>query len=130
MLIDRYLIVRTLLAAEGTMNEGFNSTRFGLRGFPRLQKGMVSRDIILAEFTGCTLPMYCRFCKTDQDAKQGVKVTAGGASHFTLTDLAVDAMIQLQSKSSQEDMVVLPSRKLFTALIATDHAPILLRKDQ
>jgi dihydroorotase len=44
------------LKGKGVMNEGFNSSRFGLRGIPKASEEIiVARDILLAELTGAKL---------------------------------------------------------------------------
>lgn len=133
-----------LLAAEGTMNEGFNSTRFGLRGIPKVaEEVMVSRDIILAEFTGCQLHIAhvstAGSVRLIRDAKaRGVKVTAEVAPHhFTLTDLAVGGYDTATKVNPplREDLDVAAIKDAIADgtidVIATDHAPHTVEeKDQ
>ncbi|MEK6647030.1 MAG: dihydroorotase [Candidatus Firestonebacteria bacterium] len=81
---------------DGVMNEGFTSTILGLRGMPKAaEEIIVSRNIILAEWTGCNLHIahvstagaveMIRLAK-----KRKVRVTAETAPHyFTLTQEAV-----------------------------------------
>ncbi len=84
------------LKGKGVMNEGLNSTRFGLRGIPRASEDViVSRDILLAEATGARL--HIAHASTEgtvrliREAKRrGIKVTAEVTPHhLTLTDDSV-----------------------------------------
>jgi dihydroorotase len=84
------------LKGRGVMNEGFNSTRFGLRGVPKASEEIiVARDILLAELTGARLHIAhvstAGSVALIREAKsRGVKVTAEATPHhLTLTDAAV-----------------------------------------
>ncbi|MCL2766634.1 MAG: dihydroorotase [Peptococcaceae bacterium] len=84
------------LSGFGLMHEGYMSTILGLPGIPASAEDvMVTRDILLAEETGCRLHiahvstagavMAIRAAKA-----RGVRVTAEATPHhFTLTDTAV-----------------------------------------
>ncbi|MDP2268913.1 MAG: dihydroorotase, partial [Deltaproteobacteria bacterium] len=81
------------LSAGGMMNEGLAATRLGLAGIPGIAEDvMVSRDIILADFTKTAVHIAHVSTKEAvalvRDAKKrGVKVTAETAPHyFSLTD--------------------------------------------
>jgi dihydroorotase len=84
------------LKGRGVMNEGFNSSRFGLRGIPRTSEEIiVARDILLAELTGAKLHIAhvstAGSVSLIREAKRrGVHVTAEATPHhLTLTDEAV-----------------------------------------
>ncbi len=86
----------TNLSAGGTMHEGFVSAETGLVGIPGIAEDvMVSRDILLAEFTGAHIHIAhvstAGAVRLIREAKsRGVRVTAETAPHyFTLTDEAV-----------------------------------------
>ena len=81
------------LSLGGAMNEGFNSTRLGLRGISRLaEEIIVSRDVMMAERLGCRLHVAHVSTRDAvemiRQAKQrGVQVTAEVTPHhLTLTD--------------------------------------------
>lgn len=124
------------LAAEGVMNEGFNATRFGLRGIPNAaEEIMVARDIILAELTGCRLHIAhvstTGSVRLIREAKaRGVKVTAEVTPHhFTLTDLAVggyDTSTKVNPPLREDSDVAAIKEAIADGtidVIATDHAP-------
>lgn len=84
------------LKGMGVMNEGFNSTRFGLRGIPAASEDLiVARDILLAELTGAKLHIAHVSTRGSveliREAKRrGTRVTAEVTPHhLTLTDDAV-----------------------------------------
>lgn len=84
------------LKGRGVMNEGFNSSRFGLRGIPRASEDIiVARDVHLAELTHSRLHIaHVSTAGTVQiirEAKRrGISVTAEVTPHhLTLTDDAV-----------------------------------------
>jgi dihydroorotase len=81
------------LSAGGTMHEGLAATRLGLAGIPGIAEDvMVSRDIILADFTKTALHIAHVSTKeavalVREAKKKGIKVTAETAPHyFSLTD--------------------------------------------
>ncbi|MFA5859926.1 MAG: dihydroorotase [Elusimicrobiota bacterium] len=85
------------LSVDGVMNEGFTSTKLGLKGIPsEAEEVMVSRDLMLAELT--TGILHIAHVSTAgsvelirQAKRRGVKVTAETAPHyFTLTDEIVE----------------------------------------
>lgn len=124
------------LSNRGSMNEGFTSTRLGLRGIPSIsEEVVVARDILLAEYTDSRV--HIAHISTGgtvrlvRDAKKrGIKVTCEVCPHhFTLTDEAVvnyntfakmNPPLRLQSdideiKKGLQDGTI--------DIIATDHAP-------
>lgn len=124
------------LSIGGVMNESFVSTELGLQGIPSMaEEVMVSRDILIAEFTGT--PVHIAHVSTMgsvrliRDAKaRGVRVTAETAPHyFTLTDEAV-RKFDVNAKVNPplrgiEDVTALKEglRDGTIDVIATDHAP-------
>lgn len=79
--------------ADGAMNEGINSTELGLPGLPSVAEDIiVSRDILMAEFTGGRIHIAHISTKNSVELvreakKKGIKVTAEVTPHhFTLTD--------------------------------------------
>ncbi len=124
------------LAEGGAMNEGVVSTRLGLRGIPTAAEDvMVSRELILAEYTG--IPVHIAHVSTAtavqliRDAKKrGVKVTAETCPHyFTLTEDAcegydTDAKMNPPLRTRRDvDAVCEGLRDGTLDMIATDHAP-------
>lgn len=84
------------LKGKGVMNEGLNSSRFGLRGIPRTSEDLiVARDILLAELTGARV--HVAHCSTigsvglvREAKRRGIRVTAEVTPHhLVLTDEAV-----------------------------------------
>jgi dihydroorotase len=81
------------LSLDGVMNEGFVSTKLGLRGMPDIAETViVYRDIFLAQFTGGRVHIAHLSTRGSVEAvrwakKQGIAVTAETCPHyFTLTD--------------------------------------------
>lgn len=79
--------------ADGAMNEGINSTELGLPGLPSVAEDIiVSRDILMAEFTGGRIHIAHISTKNSVELvreakKKGIKVTAEVTPHhFSLTD--------------------------------------------
>lgn len=79
--------------ADGAMNEGIISTELGLPGLPSVAEDIiVSRDILMAEFTGGRIHIAHISTKNSVELvreakKKGIKVTAEVTPHhFTLTD--------------------------------------------
>ena len=65
------------LAREGVMNEGFVSTRMGLKGVPNAAEDvMVARDIMLAELTGGRLHIAHVSTRRGITGGQGINVSA------------------------------------------------------
>ncbi len=126
------------LTREGMMNEGKISTILGLRGMPsQAEEIIVSRDISLAELTGCRLHLCHITTKRSVDmireAKQrGIDVTAEVTPHhLTLTEknvIGYDTNFKMKPPlRTQEDInALIKGLKDGTIdCIATDHAPHL-----
>lgn len=124
------------LADGGQMHEGAVSTMLGLKGIPSVaEEVMVSRDIMLAEYTGCQL--HIAHISTEgsvrlvrQAKARGVKVTAEAAPHhFTLTEEAVqgfntNAKVNPPLRRKVDVEAIKEGLKDGTIdVIATDHAP-------
>jgi dihydroorotase len=124
------------LSDKGVMHEGMISTELGLRGIPRAAEDvMTSRDISLAELTGCRL--HIAHVSTAgsvhlvrEAKKRGVKVTAETCPHyFTLTDEAVrgyNTMAKMNPplRTAGDVTAIKQGLKDGTIdVIATDHAP-------
>jgi dihydroorotase len=124
------------LKGKGVMNEGFNSTRFGLRGNPKAaEEIIVARDICLAELTGARLHVAhvstAGSVALIRDAKRrGIRVTAEVTPHhLTLTDEAVgnyDTNTKVAPPLREMQDVVALCEGLADGTVdclATDHAP-------
>jgi len=124
------------LAAGGVMNEGFTSTRLGLKGIPSAaEEVMVARDIILAGLTGCRLHIAhvstAGSVRLIREAKsRGVPVTAEVTPHhFTLTDSLVEGFSTATKVNpplrGEADVAALREAMADGTIdvIATDHAP-------
>ncbi|HEX3037337.1 MAG TPA: dihydroorotase [Thermodesulfobacteriota bacterium] len=124
------------LTASGVMNEGFTSTKLGLKGIPNAsEEVMVARDLMLAELTGAHLHVAhvstAGSVRLIRDAKKrGVRVTAEATPHhFTLTDkviLGYDTNAKVNPPiRGQEDVEAIREglRDGTIDVIATDHAP-------
>ncbi|MBW2651821.1 MAG: dihydroorotase, partial [Deltaproteobacteria bacterium] len=124
------------LVAGGVMNEGFTSTRLGLKGIPNAaEETIVARDIILAEMTGCRV--HIAHVSTEgavriiREAKsRGVNVTAETAPHyFSLSEEALESFdtnlkVNPPLRSAIDVEAVKEGLKDGTLdVIATDHAP-------
>ncbi|MCK5008987.1 MAG: dihydroorotase, partial [Deltaproteobacteria bacterium] len=124
------------LTAGGVMNEGFTSTRLGLKGIPNAaEETIVARDIILAEMTGCRV--HIAHVSTEgavriiREAKsRGVNVTAETAPHyFSLSEEALESFdtnfkVNPPLRSARDVEAVKEGLKDGTLdVIATDHAP-------
>ena len=124
------------MTAGGVMNEGFTSTRLGLKGIPNAaEEIVVARDILLAELTGCRI--HIAHVSTEgsvriiRDAKsRGVKVTAETApQYFSLTEDLVSSFdtnlkVNPPLRSSHDvDAIKEGLRDGTIDVIATDHAP-------
>lgn len=125
-----------LLNNAGVMNEGFYSTKLGLRGIPTAaEEVMIARDLIIAEYTGGRLHIAhvstAAGVRMIRDAKaRGVRVTCEVTPHhLTLTDAAVcdyDTNFKmnppLRSEADRQALVAGLADGTIDA-IATDHAP-------
>lgn len=124
------------LSAGGVMHEGFVSTEIGLSGIPGIaEEVMVSRDLLLAEFTGAHLHIAhvstAGSVRLIREAKaRGVRVTAETAPHyFTLTDedlRTFDTSTKVYPPlrgHEDRDAIREGLRDGTIDVIATDHAP-------
>jgi dihydroorotase len=124
------------LSGSGVMNEGFTSTRLGLRGIPPAsEEVMVARNIILAELTGARLHVahvstagsvrLIRWAKS-----RGIKVSGEVCPHhFVLSEetlASFDPNLKMNPPlRSAEDIAALREGLADETLgaIASDHAP-------
>ncbi len=124
------------LSGNGVMNEGFVSTKLGLKGIPRASETvMVMRDMELAGLTGGKLHIAHLSAKESVEAvreakKRGIKVTCETCPHyFTLTEEAVlgfntKAKVNPPLKTKEDIAAVKKGLSDGTIdAIATDHAP-------
>lgn len=124
------------LSDEGVMNEGYMSTVLGLKGIPSAaEETMVSRELILAEYTGA--PVHIAHVSTELSVdlirnakKRGVKVTAETCPHyFSLTEEACEgfntlAKVNPPLRREKDVEAIIEGLKDGTIdVIATDHAP-------
>ena len=124
------------LVGEGVMNEGYTSTVLGLKGIPAAaEEVMVSRDLILAEYTNA--PIHIAHVSTAlsvdlvrQAKRRGVKVTAETCPHyFSLTEEACDgfntfAKVNPPLRTQKDvDAIIEGLADGTIDIIATDHAP-------
>lgn len=126
------------LTVNGSMNEGFYSTKLGLKGMPTIAEDiMVSRDIQLLEYTGGRLHV-AHLSSADsvnlvRSAKaKGLKVTAEVTPHhLTLTDSLIETFdtnykMNPPLRSESDIAALIAGLKDGTIdAIATDHAPHL-----
>jgi len=124
------------LFADGVMNEGFVSTRLGLRGIPNAsEEALVSRDLHLAALTGGRLHLAHlsagRSVSLLRDAKRQKLPVTGEVTphHLTLTD---EALLNYDTNAkvnpplrAQSDLEALRAGLADETIdvIATDHAP-------
>jgi dihydroorotase len=124
------------LAGDGVMNEGFVSTKLGLKGIPGAAEDiMVAREIALAELTKGRLHVAHISTRGSVDlvrnAKQkGLYITAEASPHhFTLTEDAIigyntNAKMNPPLRTIQDVDAIKRGLKDGTIdAIATDHAP-------
>ncbi len=122
--------------AGGSMNEGFNSTRFGLTSIPPIAEELtVARDIMMAEYTGAKVHIaHISTAKAVQLVREGkakgIKVTAEVAPHhFTLTDDCLadyDTNFKMNPplRTKTDVLAMIEGLKDGTIdCIASDHAP-------
>ena len=124
------------LSGNGVMNEGFISTKLGLKGIPRASEVvMVMRDIELAGLTGAKLHIAHVSAKESVEAvreakKRGIEVTCETCPHyFTLTE---EAVLGFNTKAkvnpplrTKEDLAAVKKGLSDGTIdaISTDHAP-------
>ncbi len=125
------------IAAEGTVNEGNNSTRLGLKGAPALAEHMqITRDLYLLEYTGGKLHIpTISSAKSVQlikkAKKKGLQVSCSvSAHHLILTD---DELESFDSKvkvspplRNKKDIKALLKglKEGVIDMITSDHTPI------
>ncbi len=126
----------TALSEGGVLNEGVNSIRFGLRGWPNSAEDIiVSRDVILSFYSGAHIHLQHITSAYSVDiirrAKQrGIRITAEASPHhISLTDGCLktyDVNFKMNPPlRTEEDRQALIGGLLDGTLdcIATDHAP-------
>jgi len=124
------------LSRNGVMNEGFISTKLGLKGIPRASEiVMVMRDIEMARLTGSILHIAHLSTKEGVEAvreakKKGIKITCETCPHyFTLTEEAVlgfdtNAKVNPPLRTKADIEAIKEGLSDATIdVIATDHAP-------
>jgi len=124
------------IVGEGVMNDGFVATELGLKGIPWVaETAAISRDLMLAEFTGARLHVCHISTRRSLDLirdakKRGVAVTCEVTPHhFTLTEEAVrgyDTNFKMNPPLRAADDVAAMRDGLADGTIdaiATDHAP-------
>ncbi|MCF6291505.1 MAG: dihydroorotase [Desulfobacterales bacterium] len=124
------------LSRNGSMNEGFLSTKLGLDGIPGpAEEVMIYRDLALAEFTG--QPIHIAHISTRESVSlvrrakaRGCRVTAETTPHyFTLTEEAVDnyntnAKMNPPLRTAMDrDAIIEGLADGAIDAVATDHAP-------
>ena len=122
--------------ADGTMNEGINSTLLGLPALPAVAEDIiVSRDILMAEYTGGRIHIAHISTKNSvnlvrEAKKKGIKVTAEVTPHhFTLTDDSVktyDTNFKMNPPLRTQtdiDAIIKGLKDGTIDCIASDHAP-------
>ena len=129
------------LSEEGVMHEGFVSTVLGLPGMPAAaEEVMVSRDLILAEYTGGHVHIAHITTSGSVDLvrrarTRGVPVTCEATPHhLTLTDECVktfDTNFKMNPPLRTEQDVAMMQRALADGTIdclVSDHAPHALEE--
>ncbi len=124
------------LTEDAAMNEGANSIRFGLRGWPNSAEDIiVSRNVILSSYSGAHIHLQHITSAYAVDiirrAKQrGTRITAEASPHhLSLTDECIhtyDGNFKMNPPlRTEEDRLALINGLLDGTLdcIATDHAP-------
>jgi len=124
------------LVAGGVMNEGFTSTRLGLKAMPgSAEEVIIARDVLLAELTGCKVHIAhvstAGSVRIIREAKsRGVTVTAETAPHyFSLSEEALESFdtslkVNPPLRSAGDVDAIKEGLKDGTLdVIATDHAP-------
>jgi dihydroorotase len=124
------------LAGGGAMNEGFNSSKLGIRGIPKATEEIgIYRVIRLSELTGAHVHVQhvttaggidlVRWAK-----KRGINVTCETCPHyFTLTDAAVlafdtNAKMNPPLREEEDVLAIIEGIKDGTVdCLSTDHAP-------
>ncbi|MGB7054564.1 MAG: dihydroorotase [bacterium] len=124
------------LARDGLMNEGFVSTRLGLRGSPAIAEELiVARDLLLAKFTGARLHL-CHISTEGavelirKAKREGIRVTCETCPHyFYFNDEVLESFdsnykVNPPIRSETDRQAIIEGLKDGTIdCIATDHAP-------
>ncbi len=124
------------LAQDGVMNEGFSSTRLGLKGAPTIAEDViVARDLLLAKFTGARLHL-CHISSKGaveliKKAKQeGVHITCETCPHYfyfndeVLETFDTNYKVNPPLRSEEDRKAIIEGLRDGTIdCIATDHAP-------
>ncbi len=124
------------LSRNGVMNEGFQSMRLGLRGYPAVaEEVMVYREIALARLTGARVHILHVSSAGSVELirrgkQQGVRVTGEACPHhFTLTDECLhtfDSNFKMSPPLRTRDDIeaILDGLRDGTLdVLSTDHAP-------
>ena len=124
------------LAQDGLMNEGLVSTRLGLKGSPAIaEEVIVSRDLLLAKFTGARLHLCHISTKGAVDLireakREGVRVTCETCPHYfyfndeVLESFDANYKVNPPIRSELDRQAIIEGLKDGTIdCIATDHAP-------
>lgn len=125
-----------LLADEGLMNEGLNSTRLGLKGIPNeAEEVMIARDLLLTRLTRGRMHV-CHVSSAGsveiirRGKQDGISVTCETAPHyFALTDDAVEKFLSMAKmnpplRTANDKKAIIEGLRSGTIdVIATDHAP-------
>lgn len=124
------------LTGEGVMNEGFVSTKLGLRGIPKAAEDIiVSRDVLLSTHTGAHIHLQHVSSKTAvyiiRRAKaRGINITAEVTPHhLSLTDSEVESFnpnfkMNPPLREEEDRLALLEALEDGTIdCIATGHAP-------
>lgn len=122
--------------AGGSMNAGESAQLFGIKGIGReAEEVIVSRDIILAKYTGAKLHLAHMSTKGSADLirmakQQGIKITAETAPHYFTLDDSILGDYDTNKKMNpplrtKEDVEAMKQalKDGTIDVIATDHAP-------
>jgi dihydroorotase len=132
------------LAEGGSMNEGYISTKIGIKGIPGLaEELMVARDIELAAETGghvhiCHVSTARSVSLIRDGKRRKVRVTAEATPHhFSLTDDLIPERFDTNLKVNPPVRTSVDVRAIIRGLqdgtidcIATDHAPHALEEKE
>ncbi len=123
--------------ANGYVNEGVNSTKFGLKGIPALAEELqISRDLTLLEYTGGKLHIPCISTKKSVELianakKKGLDVSCSVAIHnLVLTDDLLhlfDANFKITPPLRTKkdcDALIKGLKKGIIDMVTSDHNPI------
>ena len=124
------------LSKNRHMHEGYYSTKLGLPGIPAIaEEILISRDIMLTEFTGgrlhiCHVSLKGSIELIRRAKAQGISITCEATPHhFSLTDKSVESFdtntkMNPPLRSEEDRQAILKGLKDGTIdVIASDHAP-------